>query len=97
MIKGAAKVHEPAVSDEQAETLWWPDFRVVALDNARWQVKLLSAKACDWVRRRTEPPLASDAGKLMITELASLNLLICSARESGLKIEYVGPHQVVRF
>lgn len=95
MTKSAARIPEPETPESPDS--WWPDFRVKSIENTIWQVVVISRKGSDWASTRSRSSLLGSGDKVTTTDLASVNHLIGSARNSGLKIEYVGPHQVVRF
>ncbi len=95
MIGDTAKNVLPDQHQNQAN--WCPDFRVAPVEAMKWQVAIVSRKAADWARRHAGSVFFGGGGKLTTTDIACINDLIRKARESGLCVEYVGPHQVVRF
>ena len=97
-MKALMQIAEPAFweEDEEAEG-WVPDFRVSPLKDTRWQIAILSLKASQWARSRSRSTIFAGEEVLTTDDLSSVNLFVSAARNFGMKVEYVGPHQIVRF
>ncbi|WP_428650673.1 hypothetical protein [Roseibium sp.] len=81
--------------DEQGS--WKPDFRVAHLKNTKWQIAILSPEASRWARERMRTTTFAGEETLITDDLSNVNMFVSAARRFGMKVEYVGPHQVVRF
>jgi len=86
---------KPDVAD--TPDTWWPDFQVKSIENTIWQVAIKSRKGADWARTRIRSDLFGREENVTTTDIASINHLLGHARNNGLKIEYIGPNQIVRF
>lgn len=95
MVFGTAESLTPEVLE--AEEIWQPDFRVENIRSSIWQVAILSKRGSDWARAKAKSNLLGKWEKVTTTDVAGINDLIGHARSNGLKVEYIGPHQVVRF
>ncbi|ENN86828.1 hypothetical protein RHSP_31420 [Rhizobium freirei PRF 81] len=65
------------------------DFRLSRLDNARWQIDAVSARAEAWMRETLAYPLAQSFAGEIIVDVLSADRLLKEAHASGLKTEFI--------
>lgn len=72
-----------------------PDVRVELVGARRWRVSPVSVRAKGWLAEHL--PGASKADRPIVeTDVARVNRLASLARRNGLRIEFNGPHAMVR-
>lgn len=77
------------------ETGTLPDLRVAFLNRSKWQVALVSQRARGWFAAHDRDTNERDRATIE-ADVAQVNRLAASARQSGLRIEFKGPLSVMR-
>ena len=71
------------------------DFQIRRLTEAAWEIHILSSSARNWAAHAVGYDAVNEFSVPIKTDLAGVNDFTLRARQSGYRMEYIGPREVI--